>query len=66
MINDGEIEVDSSSRTSVAASNSISLLEEETKSTLLSPLGEKSNDVEKKSKRLLSPNQAISQVFMNL
>ena len=47
MINDGEIEVDSSSRTSVATSKSISLLEEEPKSTLLSPLGAKSNDVEK-------------------
>ena len=41
MINDGEIEVDSSSRVLVAASNSISLLEEELKSTLPCPLGAK-------------------------
>ena len=52
MINDGEIEVDSSSRVPVAASNSISLLEEEPKSTLPCPLGAKRNNVEKIKKTL--------------
>ncbi|KAL4614682.1 hypothetical protein ACB092_07G071000 [Castanea dentata] len=52
MINDGEIEVDSSSRAPTAASNSISLLEEEPKSTLPCPLGAKPNNVEKIKKTL--------------
>ena len=52
MINDGEIEVDSSSWVPVATSNSISLLEEEPKSTLPCPLGAKPNNVEKTKKSL--------------
>ena len=52
MINDGEIEVDSSSRVPTIASNSISLLKEEPKSTLPCPLGAKPNNVEKIKKTL--------------
>ena len=52
MINDGEIEVDSSSRVPIVASNSISLLKEEPKSTLPCPLGAKLNNVEKVKKTL--------------
>ena len=52
MINDGEIEVDSSSLVPAIASNSISLLKEEPKSTLPCPLGAKPNNVEKVKKTL--------------
>ena len=52
MINDGEIEVDSSSQVPTIASNSISLPEEEPKSTLPCPLGAKPNNVEKIKKTL--------------
>ena len=50
MIN--EIKVDSSFRVPVATSNSISLLEEEPKSTLPCPLGAKPNNVERIKKTL--------------
>ena len=52
MINDGEIKVDSSSQVPTVASNSISLLEEEPKSTLPCPLRAKPNNVEKIKKTL--------------
>ena len=68
MINDGEIEVDSFSQAPTTASNSISLLEEEPKSTLPCLLGAKKIIMMKRSKQLLMtrPSQAISQVFMSL
>ena len=52
MINDGEIKVDSSSRIPTVTSHSISLLEEEPKSTLPCPLRAKPNNVEKIKKTL--------------
>ena len=52
MINDGEIEVDSSSQAPAIVSNSFSLLEEEPKSTLPWPLEAKPNNVEKVKKTL--------------
>ena len=52
MINDGEIKVDSSSQVSTTASNSISLFEEEPKSTLPCPLWAKPNNVEKVKRTL--------------
>ena len=47
MINDGEIEVESSSQVPTIASNNISLLEEEPKSTLPCLLGAKPNNDKK-------------------